>query len=177
MEMHDDGRNPHSFLLKKQRPNNSSDDDCDDDNEDAPPLSAGGSEDDSDSDADSNSDDDSHFVMGLGEVGTVFESSSADDGSTGDNEISIGQYDQSLAPTNTTKPPYSDECGLPQSYRFQIDLADLLGRHRTDLKLHDELIALVKSYSSNNQLGFSPSTLKDREGFIKSLEKALNHCP
>ena len=70
--------------------------------------------------------------------------------------------------------PYRSRIGIPSSWRFQIELADLLARHRTDLNVYDDMISLVKNHSSEHKLKFLPTSLMNRESFLKKLETCLD---
>ena len=77
------------------------------------------------------------------------------------------------SPASQSQPPFNSDIAVPPNWGFQIDLADILGRHRTDLKLYDEIIDLIKCHSHGRQLGFSSDNLMHRHSFLKKLEKAL----
>ena len=77
------------------------------------------------------------------------------------------------SPPSDSKPPFQKDIPVPPTWQFQIDLSDILGRHRTDLSLYDELIDLVKTHSDHRQLKFSTDNLMHRGAFVKHLEKAL----
>ena len=76
-------------------------------------------------------------------------------------------------PPSNSKAPFREDIAIPPSWQFQIDLADVLGRHRTDLKLYDEIIDLVKTHSDQRQLRFSTENLMRRGVFLKQLENSL----
>ena len=84
-----------------------------------------------------------------------------------------GEY-SSKQPESMTDPPYNKNVGVPTSTMFSIELADILGRHRTDLSLHDEIVNLVKKFSNNDKLKFYSQNLKKRSRFLKDLEKMFN---
>ena len=50
---------------------------------------------------------------------------------------------------------------------------DLLAHHRTNLKVYDDLISLMKNHSSEHKLKFLPTSLMNRESFLKKLETCL----
>ena len=63
----------------------------------------------------------------------------SDDGGENDEEkIDVA----AKVPQHQAKDPYTTHVGLPSSYRFQIDITHILGKHRTDFKLctHAHLI-------------------------------------
>ena len=47
------------------------------------------------------------------------------------------------------------EAGIPGSWQFQIDLAEVLGQHRTDLSLYNELVELIQHHSNGKELRFT----------------------
>jgi hypothetical protein len=71
--------------------------------------------------------------------------------------------------------PYNRNATLPPSYQFQIELQRILDHHRINLTVRDEIIDLVKRYSStqDNSLPFSSELLLARKHFMKKLEKSL----
>ena len=70
--------------------------------------------------------------------------------------------------------PFVKDAAVPPSTVFSIELADILGRHRTDLSLHDELIELFQKHSNDNHLKFDTGSLKKRGGLISGLEEVLS---
>ena len=80
------------------------------------------------------------------------------------------KYDSSKRPQRESGQPYQKRAGVPPSTKFSIELNNILGRHRTDLKLHDEIVGLVKKHSNDNKLKFNSSSLKKRKGLINHLE-------
>ena len=83
-------------------------------------------------------------------------------------------YNPLRKPDASATMPYRSEIGTPFSWRFQIELADLFARHRTNLKVYDDLISLVKNHSSEHKLKFLPTSLMNRESFLKKLETCLD---
>jgi hypothetical protein len=71
--------------------------------------------------------------------------------------------------------PYNQNAVLPPSYQFQIELQTILDRHRIHLKVHDEIVGLLKSHSNtrDNTLPFSTDLLLTRNHFMSKLEKSL----
>lgn len=158
--MHPSGMEPVSFSLKKQKKYHGTF---------AAAESAKSSNDESGSRSSSSdsssSDDDSYTGQSCG---GVFDGDGVND------YMSITkQYDETKCPKEEAELPFTTRAGIPTCSRFQIDLADILGRHRTDLTLYDELIDLIKSYSSDREMKFSSINLKKRRGFIKSLEETF----
>jgi hypothetical protein len=83
--------------------------------------------------------------------------------------------DLSLVPTVNSGLPYNRNAPLPPSYQFQIKLQMILDHHRINLTVHNEIIDLVKRYSSteDNSLPFSSELLLVQKHFMKKLEKSL----
>ena len=98
-----------------------------------------------------------------------------DDGAQEDRDGGSDQplYNPSRKPAASATMPYQSESGIPPSWTFQIELADLLGRHQTDLKVYDDLIFPVKNHSNERKLKFPPTSLMNRESFLKRLETCL----
>ncbi len=55
--------------------------------------------------------------------------------------------------------PYNPNCSLSPSSQFQLNLLSTLSKHRIDLKLHNELIDVIKQHSSDHKFHFSSDTL------------------
>ena len=165
---HEDGSTRPSFMLKKQRipeDQNSTVEEDDHDNETQM--------------SNSKQWDDVEDHFGLGDLSyceqsddDIFTSSSNDCDDKSESSSSIDNT--AKAPPEEAKPPYRAQVGLPKSYCFQIELANILGRHRTDLKLYDEIVDLVKNHSDGNHLKFSSFALKNREHFITALERSFD---
>ena len=81
----------------------------------------------------------------------------------------------STCPTLRNGAPYNQNAVLPPSYQFQIELQTILDKHRISLKVHDEIVGLLKSHSntSNNTLSFSTNLLLTRNHFMAKLENQL----
>jgi hypothetical protein len=77
----------------------------------------------------------------------------------------------SVHPTSKPTKPFHLQPGLPPSFRFQLQFSSLLHRHKTDLKLHGDIIILVQQNSIGGSLTFSSDNLQNRTGFVKSLGK------
>ena len=165
---HEDGTTRPSFMLKRQKnPEEQNPAVEENDHEDKEQISRSEQWDDVED----------HF--GLGDLSYCEQSE--DDINTSEindcddeSELSISIDHTAKAPPEEAKPPYRTQVGLPKSHCFQIELADILGRHRTDLKLYDEIVDLVKSHSDGNQLKFSSFALKKREKFITDLERSFD---
>ena len=69
-----------------------------------------------------------------------------------DRESSSSSIDNNTkVPHEEAKPPYRTDVGLPTSHCFQIELADILGLHGSDLKLDDEIEGHVKNHSDGGK--------------------------
>jgi hypothetical protein len=82
----------------------------------------------------------------------------------------------STCPTLRNGAPYNQNAVLPPSYQFQIELQTILDKHRISLKVHDEIVGLLKSHSntSNNTLPFYTNLLLTRNHFIAKLENIMD---
>jgi len=87
-----------------------------------------------------------------------------------ENLVDQIQYNSSVMPQKESKSPHLDQISIPPWHNFQIDLAEILGSHRTDLTLFDEITGLVKKHSNGKQLKFAADNLKNKKGFITKLE-------
>ena len=98
------------------------------------------------------------------------------DGVQGDHDSGSDQplYNPLRKPAALATMPYRSEIGIPSSWRIQIELADLLGRHQTNLKVYANLISLVKNHSNERKLKFPPTSLMNKEYFLKRLETCLD---
>ena len=56
------------------------------------------------------------------------------------------------------------------SYRFQIELMDILQRHNTDLGIHDEIINLLDGYLRYGRINATCPNLCSRKKFISTVE-------
>jgi len=84
--------------------------------------------------------------------------------------------DPSTCPTLRNGAPYNQNAVLPPSYQFQIELQTILDKHRVSLKVHDEIVGLLKNHSntSDNMLPFSTNLLLTRNHFMAQLEKIMD---
>ena len=80
----------------------------------------------------------------------------------------------SIQPTIEASKPFNLDVGIPTCSKFQIQLARICDRHRTDMKLFNEVNQLIKQHSLGRQLSFSTDNLSTRLGFIKNIGKSLN---
>ena len=58
-------------------------------------------------------------------------------------------------------------------YLFQIELMDILQRHKTDLKMHDEIVVLLDDYLRNGKSNADRPGLCSRKAFISKVENIL----
>ncbi len=79
--------------------------------------------------------------------------------------------DLSLVPTINSGLPYNRNAPLPPSYQFQIKLQTILDHHRINLTVRNEIIDIVKRYSSiqDNNLPFSSELLLAWKHFMKKV--------
>jgi len=132
--IHDIGSEPLSFLRKKHRvdPNPADDSDSDDSQLDL-------------------------FHNDSSQYDTLFEGISYTENVDVEQHSYQGVnsvYHPTRMPNKFSEDPYivdTSQCGIPLAYRFQIDLADLFAKRRVPLALHDDVINLMKSYSSQQQ--------------------------
>jgi hypothetical protein len=79
----------------------------------------------------------------------------------------------SIQPTSEASKPFNLDVGMPSCSVFQVQLASICNRHRTDMKLFDEINQLIKNHSIGRKLSFSSDNLSTRQGFVKSIGKSL----
>ena len=85
-------------------------------------------------------------------------------------------YDPTLdGPKEDSKMPYQHHSTVPLTAGdgFQLELAELLARHNTNLKLFDEVTELIKSNSNGKKLKFYTDGLMSRKSFVKKLESNM----
>ncbi len=80
-------------------------------------------------------------------------------------------FNSSLQLTSEPTKPFHLQAGLPPSFRFQLQLSSICKQHRTDLKLQEEIIALIQQHFIDRALAFSSDYLQNRSAFVKSLGK------
>ncbi len=78
--------------------------------------------------------------------------------------------DASLIPLKKSELPFDLEAPMPQNTQFQLDLPNILSQHCTDLKVHDQIISVIKRHSNDQSLTFSSHNLKTRSSLLKDLE-------
>ena len=73
---------------------------------------------------------------------------------------------------STRKIPFSKDVSITNGgYSFQIELMDILQRHKTDLKMHDEIVSLLDDYLKNGKLNADQPGLLTRKKFIAKVQK------
>jgi hypothetical protein len=83
-------------------------------------------------------------------------------------QASIG--DKSLIPSKESELPFDLDTPMPQNTLFQLDLLNILSQHRTNLKVHDEIISVIKKRSNDNSLTFSSHNSKTRSSLLKDFK-------
>ncbi len=63
---------------------------------------------------------------------------------------------------------------MPRNTQFQLDLFNVLSQHCTGLKVHDEIISVIKRYNNEQSLTFSSHNLKTRSSLLKDLERNMD---
>jgi hypothetical protein len=81
-----------------------------------------------------------------------------------------GIVDTSLIPSKESELPFDLEAPMPCNTQFHLDLLNILSQHHTDLKVHDEIILVIKRHSNDQSLTFSSHNLKTRSSLLKDLE-------
>ena len=105
-----------------------------------------------------------------------------DDSESSDGGLESESEDSSTAafknpddtPEQKAKAPFKSDVGpIPHSWSFQIELASLLSKHRTDLSLYNEIVDLTKKHTNGSKLKFSTDHLLKRKAIITKLEKNI----
>jgi len=96
-----------------------------------------------------------------------------------DNEATTFDPDTTLDDTqsqskNRMEVSKSDEVNLPSSTVAQIHLANILGKHKCDMSLFDEVTNWVKHHSFHNDVDWKYGHLMSRKGLVHSIERTLN---
>ncbi len=79
----------------------------------------------------------------------------------------------SLVPTTESELAFDLNGPMPRHCQFQLDLLKILSHHQTDLKLHDNIITVIKSHSYDQCLNFLSHSLKPRSSYLKDLERNM----
>ena len=85
------------------------------------------------------------------------------------NDNSSRLHHPSIAPITEATKPFNINAALPSCVTFQMELARICDRHRTNLKLFTEVNHLIKKHSIRRELSFSSDNLTNRNGFVKKL--------
>jgi hypothetical protein len=86
-----------------------------------------------------------------------------------DNDNSSRLHHPSIEPITEATKPFNIDAPLPSSFTFQMELARICDRHRTDLKLFTEVNQLIKKHSIGRELRFSSDNLTNRNRFVQQL--------
>jgi hypothetical protein len=110
-----------------------------------------------------------------GEVGYLTDDlqNSATNAVTAPESYQVCSVDTSSTPTEESELPFDLEEPIPGNCQFQLDLLTILSQHCTDLKLHDEIITVIKSHSNEIHLNFMSNNLKSRSPLLKDLERNM----
>ncbi len=81
-----------------------------------------------------------------------------------------GIVDTSLIPSKESELPFDLDAPMSCNTQFQLDLLNILSLHRTDLKVHDEIISVIKRHSNDQSLALSSHNLKTRSSLLKDLK-------
>jgi hypothetical protein len=85
--------------------------------------------------------------------------------------------DTSLISSKGSELPFNLEAPMPRNTQFQLDLLNVLSQHRIDLKVHDEIISVIKRHSNDQSLTFSSHNLKTQilamEHFLQQTQRNL----
>jgi hypothetical protein len=85
-----------------------------------------------------------------------------------------GIADTSLIPSKESELPFDLEAPMPRNTQFQLDPLNILLQHCTDLKVHDEIISVIKRHSNDQSLIFSSYNLRTRSSLLKDLERNMD---
>ena len=85
------------------------------------------------------------------------------------NDNSSRLHHPSIAPITEATKPFNINAALPSCVTFQMELARICDRHRTNLKLFTEVNQLIKKHSIGRELSFSSDNLANRNRFVKKL--------
>ncbi len=85
-----------------------------------------------------------------------------------------GIVDTSLISSKESELSFNLEAPMPCNTQFQLDLLNILSQHCTDLKVHDEIISVIKRHSNDQSLTFSSHNLKTRSSLLKDLKQNMD---
>ncbi len=114
------------------------------------------------------------FDNNEGEFLTADLSNSVTNSVTSPESYQASIVDLSLIPTKESKLSFDQDVPIPQNFQFQLDLLNVRPQHHTDLKLHNEIISVIKNHSNEQQLTFYSSNLKTRSSLLKHLERNID---
>jgi hypothetical protein len=77
--------------------------------------------------------------------------------------------DTSLIPSKESELPFNLKPPMPQNTQFQLDLLNILSQC-TNLKVHDQIISVIKRHSNDQNFTFSSNNLITRSSLLKDLE-------
>jgi hypothetical protein len=76
--------------------------------------------------------------------------------------------------TRKRKFPFTKDVSIPGNMAFQIELMDILQKHKTDMKLYDEIIILLDQYLTSGKLNPKNPNLSSRKAFMQKVETNFN---
>ena len=86
----------------------------------------------------------------------------------GNNSVQLQSHTKSRIPVSRT-----DDINLSSSTVAQIHLANILGKHKCDMALFDEVTNWVKHHSLHNEVDWKYGELKSRKGLVSSIERTM----
>ena len=95
-------------------------------------------------------------------------------------EVNLESAQTAIDPDRQPPPlPNSSSTSTPntpftESYRFQIELNDILQRHRAHLSMHDEIVGLMRSYITNGRIPGNQLDLKTRSSFLTDVKSKVD---
>jgi hypothetical protein len=72
-----------------------------------------------------------------------------------------------VQPSQAAGQPFDPDGSIPPNFQFQIDLLD------TDLKLHNQIVSVIKNHSYLDRLNFSSDDLQIRLSLLHKIESNL----
>lgn len=95
-------------------------------------------------------------------------------------EVNLESAQTAIDPDRQPPPlPNSSSTSTPntpftESYCFQIELNDILQRHRAHLSMHDEIVGLMRSYITNGRIPGNQLDLKTRSSFLTDVKSKVD---
>jgi hypothetical protein len=80
----------------------------------------------------------------------------------------------SLIPSKESELLFNLEAPMPCNTQFQLDLLNIKSQHHTDIKVHNEIILVIKRHTYDHSLTFSSQNLKTRSSLLKDLERNMD---